>query len=175
MLEGEKDQVTAHLQRTESWCLHLGRWRCRVQSVEMTGDRESYYITLVTYVPFNISPGQLSPGHSPFNNTSLGQGMQVDSEDKAIGHAPPTSWMVGRSLAEFHELQKRLAPYFTWTRQLDLPSLGKPMFGRLSDKTAMDKSKVQIQVITRAGSLAVRTGSWTMFLTFCLHSQQLLF
>ena len=146
-----------------------------MQSVEMTGDRESYYITLVTYVPFNISPGQLSPGHSPFNNTSLGQGMQVDSEDKAICHAPPTSWMVGRSLAEFHELQKRLAPYFTWTRQLDLPSLGKPMFGRLSDKTAMDKSKVQIQVITRAGSLAVRTGSWTMFLTFWLHSQQLLF
>ena len=28
---------------------------------------------------------------------------------------------------------------------------------------------------TRAGSLAVRTGSWTNFLTSCLHSQQLLF
>jgi len=28
---------------------------------------------------------------------------------------------------------------------------------------------------TRAGSLAVRTGSWTIFLTSCLHSQQLLF
>jgi len=56
-----------------------------------------------------------------------------------------TSWMVARSLAEFHDLQKRLQTYFSWTKQLELPSLGKPLFGKLSDKAAIDKAKVQIQ------------------------------
>ena len=33
-------QVHLHIQRTESWADHLGKWRCRVQSVETTNSSE---------------------------------------------------------------------------------------------------------------------------------------
>ena len=43
-------------------------------------------------------------------------------------------------------LQKSLEPYFSWVRNLDLPSINKTFFGKLTEKTEnIDKAKVQIQ------------------------------
>ena len=33
-LHGERREVSLHIERTESWAEHLGKWRCHVKSVE---------------------------------------------------------------------------------------------------------------------------------------------
>lgn len=49
-LEGEKRQLEAHLNRTEAWSEHLGKWRAIVQSAEMPDDKEPLQFVLVVHV-----------------------------------------------------------------------------------------------------------------------------
>ena len=73
----------------------------------------------------------------------------------------PHTWLVSRSLPDIITLQviimiiimtiiitlqKSLEPYFSWVGNLDLPSINKTFFGKLTEKTEnIDKAKVQIQ------------------------------
>lgn len=56
-LEEERKEVELHLNRTESWSEHLGKWRCHVKGVEhVEGDKENYLKAhLIIYVPFKKS------------------------------------------------------------------------------------------------------------------------
>lgn len=49
-LEGEKRQLEAHLNRTEVWGEHLGKWRAVVQSAETPDDKEPPQFVLVVHV-----------------------------------------------------------------------------------------------------------------------------
>ena len=55
------------------------------------------------------------------------------------------SWMVERSLAQFHNLRHRLQAYFPWVRKLDLPPVTKNIFLKRSDKAASEKAWLQLQ------------------------------
>ena len=55
------------------------------------------------------------------------------------------SWLVERSLAEFHSLRHRLQAYFPWVRKLDLPPVTKNIFSKRSDKAASEKAWIQLQ------------------------------
>ena len=55
------------------------------------------------------------------------------------------SWLVERSLPEFHSLRHRLQAYFPWVRKLDLPPVSKNIFLKRSDKAAGEKAWLQLQ------------------------------
>ena len=51
-LRTEHKEVKNHLERTETWADHLGKWRCRVQAVEQhEEDKETLQALLIVYVP----------------------------------------------------------------------------------------------------------------------------
>jgi chromosome segregation ATPase len=52
-LQGEKQQLEAHLTRTEAWGEHLGQWRAVVQSaeVEMQLLTQAYGILMFMHLP----------------------------------------------------------------------------------------------------------------------------
>ena len=121
-LEAEKSEILLHLDQTESWTANLGLWQCRLHQLSAVLNKDIYLANLVVYVPQE---------HIHMNNDTPVRG--------------PHSWLVNRSLLDFHMLQKRLQPYFSWVRQLDLPPTSKPIFGKLSDKAHIDKAKIQLQ------------------------------
>ena len=121
-LETEKSEIFLHLDQTESWTANLGLWQCRLHQLSPALNKDTYLASLVVFVPQE---------HIHINNDTTVRG--------------PHSWLVNRTLIDFHTLQKRLQPYFNWVRQLDLPPTSKPIFGKLSDKPHIDKAKVQLQ------------------------------
>ena len=56
------------------------------------------------------------------------------------------SWLVERSLAEFHSLRHHLQGHFPWVRKLDLPAMTKNIFNtKRTDKADKDKAWLQLQ------------------------------
>ena len=55
-LEQQKNDVTLHLTRTDSWANHLGKWKCRVHSVEhVEGDKDApLKAKLTVFVPVEL-------------------------------------------------------------------------------------------------------------------------
>ena len=121
-LESEKSEILLHLDQTESWTANLGLWQCRLHQVSPVLNKDIYNANLVVYVP-----------------------QEHIHMTKDLPVRGPHSWLVNRTLPDFHLLQKRLQPYFGWVRQLDLPPTSKPIFGKLSDKAHIDKAKIQLQ------------------------------
>ncbi|XP_011498521.1 PREDICTED: sorting nexin-25 [Ceratosolen solmsi marchali] len=115
-LQGEKRQLEAHLNHTEMWAEHLGRWRADVQSAETPDNGEPPEFVLVVH-------------------------MITDVADEA---SISTGWVVLRKLQEFQELHRKLRQLCSSVKHLELPSQPLKFFGK-TDKNAMDKARTQIQ------------------------------
>lgn len=118
-LQGEKRQLEAHLNRTEVWAENLGRWTAIVQSAEITEEKEPPQFVLV---------------------------VQMSEDDSSEGEPGiATGWVVCRSLTQFQELHRNLRPLCSEIKNLELPSnTFKFLFGK-SDRTSLDKAKMQVQ------------------------------
>ncbi|XP_076273177.1 sorting nexin snazarus isoform X2 [Rhynchophorus ferrugineus] len=117
-LQGEKRQLEAHLTRTEIWAENLGKWTAIVQSAEVLEEKEPLQFVLV---------------------------VQMSRDDSVDGEPISTGWVVCRSLTEFQELHKKLRPLCSEVRSLELPSnTFKFLFGK-TDRSSLDKAKLQIQ------------------------------
>ncbi|KAF5269792.1 hypothetical protein FQA39_LY08573 [Lamprigera yunnana] len=118
-LEGEKRQVEAHINRTETWGENLGKWRAIVQSADIRDEREPPQFVIVVHMIENDN---------------------VEGEEGIS-----TGWVVSRTLSQFQELHRKLRPLSTSIKNVELPSQPfKFLFGK-SDKILLEKAKVQIQ------------------------------
>ncbi|XP_012279765.1 sorting nexin-25 [Orussus abietinus] len=115
-LQGEKRQLEAHLNHTEMWAEHLGHWRADVQSAEIPDNGDSPQFVLVVHM----------------------------AEDEGNLESISTGWVVLRRLPEFQELHRKLRQLCSNVKNLELPSQPIKFFGK-SDKSTLDKAKVQIQ------------------------------
>ncbi|XP_066598002.1 sorting nexin-25-like isoform X2 [Prorops nasuta] len=115
-LQGEKIQLEAHLNHTEMWAEHLGRWRADVQNAETPDNGDPPQFVLVVHM----------------------------AEDEANEESISTGWVVLRKLPEFQELHRKLRQLCSNVKNLDLPSQPLKFFGK-SDKSTLDKAKLQIQ------------------------------
>ncbi|XP_034948844.1 sorting nexin-25 [Chelonus insularis] len=115
-LQGEKRQLEAHLTHTEMWAEHLGKWRADVQSAEIPDNGDPPHFTLVVHM----------------------------AQDDGNAESISTGWVVFRKLPEFQDLHKKLRQLCSDVKHLELPSQPLKFFGK-TDKTALDKAKMQIQ------------------------------
>jgi sorting nexin-25 len=102
ILQGEVDtlrddrlSIEQHLERTDSWAEHLGRWRCHVQTVEYLEEEDVLKAVLIVHLPVK--------------------------RESSKQQRPP-SWVCSRNVPEFHSLHKELTPYFAWLKDMALPS-----------------------------------------------------
>jgi hypothetical protein len=73
-LHSERTSVTQHIERTESWAEHLGKWRCHVQNVEhkiVEGEKEATGGALVAALIIHL-PQQQSASASTTGLDELG-------------------------------------------------------------------------------------------------------
>ncbi|KAK4887229.1 hypothetical protein RN001_003500 [Aquatica leii] len=118
-LEGEKRQVEAHINRTETWGENLGKWRAIVQSADIGDEKEPPQFVIVVHMIENDN----------------GEGEEGIS----------TGWVVSRTLSQFQELHRKLRPLSSNIKNVELPSQPfKFLFGK-SDKALLERAKVQIQ------------------------------
>ncbi|KAG5313810.1 PREDICTED: sorting nexin-25 isoform X1 [Acromyrmex echinatior] len=115
-LQGEKRQLEAHLNHTEMWAEHLGRWRADVQSAEMPDNGDPPQFVLVVHM----------------------------AEDEDNDESISSGWVVLRKLQDFQDLHRKLRQLCSNVKSLDLPSQPLKFFGK-SDKSTLDKAKMQIQ------------------------------
>ncbi|KAG5319379.1 SNX25 protein, partial [Pseudoatta argentina] len=115
-LQGEKRQLEAHLNHTEMWAEHLGRWRADVQSSEMPDNGDPPQFVLVVHM----------------------------AEDEDNDESISSGWVVLRKLQDFQDLHRKLRQLCSNVKSLDLPSQPLKFFGK-SDKSTLDKAKMQIQ------------------------------
>lgn len=116
-LQGEKRQLEAHISRTEIWGENLGKWRAIVQNAEIVDDKETPTFVIVVH-------------------------MQSDDEDE---EETSSGWVVSRSLTQFQELHRKLRPLCAEVKGLELPSQTFKFLFAKSEKTTLDKAKLQIQ------------------------------
>lgn len=129
-LKGEKRQLEAHLQQTEVWGDHLGKWRADVQSVEAQDEKEPPQFMILVHVEESTS-AVIATEDSGKN------------EDNCDGIS--TGWVILRSLTQFHELHRKLRPLCSDLRSMDLPTNSFKLFFLKNDKSSLEKAKVQIQ------------------------------
>lgn len=115
-LQGEKRQLEAHLNHTEMWAEHLGRWRADVQNAEMPDNGDPPQFVLVVHM----------------------------AEDEDNDESISSGWVVLRKLQDFQDLHRKLRQLCSDVKNLDLPSQPLKFFGK-SDKSTLDKAKMQIQ------------------------------
>ncbi|KAL6439937.1 hypothetical protein ACFW04_004151 [Cataglyphis niger] len=115
-LQGEKRQLEAHLNHTEMWAEHLGHWRADVQNAEMPDNGDPPQFVLVVHM----------------------------AEDEDNDESISSGWVVLRKLQDFQDLHRKLRQLCSDVKNLDLPSQPLKFFGK-SDKSTLDKAKIQIQ------------------------------
>ena len=50
-LETERNELTLHVEQTESWTSNLGLWHCRVHDVTQQMNKDTFLVTLVVFIP----------------------------------------------------------------------------------------------------------------------------
>ena len=85
------------MERTEAWTEFLGQWRCHVQTVEYLEKEDVLKAVLIVHVPFK-------------------------KEGNKQIQRPSPSWVCSRNIQEFHSMHKELMPYFSWLKEMTLPS-----------------------------------------------------
>ncbi|XP_020288174.1 sorting nexin-25-like [Pseudomyrmex gracilis] len=115
-LQGEKQQLEAHLNRTEMWAEHLGHWRVDVQRAEIPDNGNPPQFILIVHM----------------------------AENKNNDESTSSGWVVLRKLQDFQDLHRKLRPLCSNVKTLDLPSQPLKFFGK-SDKATLEKAKMQIQ------------------------------
>lgn len=129
-LKGEKRQLESHLVRTEVWGEYLGKWRAIVESVDFSDDKEPQpqFMIVVQVDEINDS------------------GKEDESTAMDAADSISTGWVVVRSLAQFHDLHRKLRPVCAELKAIDLPSNNAfKLFLLKNDKSLLEKAKQQIQ------------------------------
>lgn len=129
-LKGEKRQLESHLVRTEVWGEYLGKWRAIVESVDLSEDKEPQpHFMIVVQVDEMNDCGKEDVATA------------MDAADSIS-----TGWVVVRTLAQFHDLHKKLRPMCAELKTIDLPANNLlKLFLFKNDKTLLEKTKQQIQ------------------------------
>lgn len=130
-LKGEKRQLEAHLQQTEVWGDHLGKWRADVQSVEAADEKEPPQFMILVHVEESSASAVIATEDC------------CQSEENCDGIS--TGWVILRSLTQFHELHRKLRPLCSDLRSMDLPTNTFKLFFLKNDKSSLEKAKGQIQ------------------------------
>ncbi|XP_058443112.1 sorting nexin-25 [Malaya genurostris] len=129
-LKGEKRQLESHLLRTEVWGEYLGKWRAIVESVDFSDDKEPQPQFMIV-----VQVDEVNDCGKEDVSTAM------DAADSIS-----TGWVVVRSLAQFHELHRKLRPMCADLKAIDLPSNNAfKLFLLKNDKTLLEKAKQQIQ------------------------------
>ncbi|KXJ81886.1 sorting nexin-25 [Aedes albopictus] len=129
-LKGEKRQLEAHLLRTEVWGEYLGKWRAIVESVDFSDDKEPQPQFMIVVQVDEVN--------------DCGKEDVATAMDAADSIS--TGWVVVRSLAQFHDLHRKLRPMCADLKTIDLPSNNAfKLFLLKNDKSLLEKSKQQIQ------------------------------
>ncbi|XP_001658823.2 sorting nexin-25 [Aedes aegypti] len=129
-LKGEKRQLEAHLLRTEVWGEYLGKWRAIVESVDFSDDKEPQPQFMIVVQVDEVN--------------DCGKEDVATAMDAADSIS--TGWVVVRSLAQFHDLHRKLRPMCSDLKTIDLPSNNAfKLFLLKNDKSLLEKSKQQIQ------------------------------
>ncbi|XP_055601426.1 sorting nexin-25 [Uranotaenia lowii] len=129
-LKGEKRQLESHLLRTEVWAEYLGKWRSIVESVDFSDDKEPQPQFMIVVQVDEVN--------------DCGKEEVATAMDAADSIS--TGWVVVRSLAQFHELHRKLRPMCNELKTIDLPSNNAfKLFLLKNDKSLLEKSKLQIQ------------------------------
>ena len=105
-LQEEHLEVEQHLERTEAWTEYLGQWRCHVQTVEYLEKEDVLKAVLIVHVP-----------------------LKKDGKPQR----PNPSWVCARNIQEFHSMHKELMPYFSWLKDIALPSTSGASSGSTSN------------------------------------------
>ena len=173
-LHAERREVNLHIERTESWAEHLGKWRCHVKSVEHG-----------TAAAAGSSGGGGAAGGAGSSGSGGNAGVVMGDGDKEglvavlIVHLPQEhhlreqqrqqlskdeeescnryTWTCVRKMADLHTLHRDLVPYVAWIKSLDLPpSNPKSIFGgirsaptsnagKAANRAALERARVQVQ------------------------------
>ncbi|XP_039440568.1 sorting nexin-25 [Culex pipiens pallens] len=129
-LKGEKRQLESHLLRTEVWGDYLGKWRAIVESVDFSDDKEPQPQFMIV-----VQVDEVNDCGKEDVSTAM------DAADSIS-----TGWVVVRSLAQFHDLHRKLRPVCADLKTLDLPSNNAfKLFLLKNDKSLLEKAKQQIQ------------------------------
>lgn len=121
-LAGERRRLEAHLERTDTWAEHLGRWRATVNSAEIIDESRPPQFVIVVHMA-----------------------EEPDAENKEKPEGITTGWVLLRTLTEFQDLHRKLRPMCADVKNLELPSNSfKFLFGK-NDKNSIEKAKMQIQ------------------------------
>ena len=165
-LNAERKEVNLHIERTESWAEHLGKWRCHVKSVEHgtagtsgnggagggggcssgsgghggVGDGEKEGLVAVLIV------------HLPQEHHLREQQRQQENKDEESSNR--YTWTCVRKVADLHALHRDLVPYVSWIKSLELPpSNPKSIFGGIrgtsnanaANRAALERARVLVQ------------------------------
>ncbi|XP_055616626.1 sorting nexin-25 [Toxorhynchites rutilus septentrionalis] len=129
-LRGEKRQLESHLLRTEVWGEYLGKWRAIVESVDLSDDKEPQPQFMIV-----VQVDEMNDCGKEDVATAM------DAADSIS-----TGWVVLRTLAQFHELHKKLRPMCAELKTIDLPANNLlKLFLFKNDKTLLEKTKEQVQ------------------------------
>ena len=162
ILQAEKRELEAFIDRTDSWLEHVGRWRVTVSqnsNIEEGGKTIPYFVLLV-HLESKEETGD-ADGAEVVEIAGAADG-KVDGCNAASTSFPSTSFpskysdthgfVVTRRLSDFHLLHKKLqplGPHLAENRLFKLPSPG--IFDKDTSEKFLEKAMAKLQVVSRFG------------------------